>query len=267
MELLGEETAVTVGTIGEGRQETDKRIKAMRTVCALIFLCGIVIMNIEAQTLSNSMKDKEPYSVALRGQVESVEINQSPPSSVSIIVKLKLEIINDGVKPLIFLKEDSPILVGSDLTKNPDKVSPENRLAFLYAGPGVDTSPKWAVLRQSLDQSSPPPDKVRILMPNETWHFNDTAQIYLSTEAGNKSVFPKSASWEAIQKLSPVWLRVVCEVWPLNLEPPSRDRTNRARTKLTFGHKLQRRWDRYGRLWLDGLQSIPIKLNLRNSNQ
>lgn len=234
----------------------------MRIICALIFLCGIVIMNIQAQTLSKSMKDKEHYSVTLRGQVESVEISQSPPSSVSIIVKLKLEIINDGVKPLIFLKENSPILVGYALTKDSDKTFPEDRLAFSYTGPGVDTSPKWAALRQSLDQSSPPPDKVRIVVPNETWQFNDTVRIFLSTEVGNKSVFPKNASWEAIQKLSPVWLHVIYQVWPLNLEPSSRDQA-----KLKFGYKLQRRWDRYGRLWLDGLLSIPIKLNLRNSNQ
>lgn len=265
MGLLGEEIAVTVGTIGEGRNRPE--VKSMRTVCALIFLCGIVIMNIQAQTLSKSMKDKEHYSVTLRGQVESVEISQPPPSGVSIIVKLKLEIINDGVKPLIFLKENSPVLVGYALTKDDAKTFPEDRLAFSYTGPGVDTSPKWAVLRQSLDQPSPPPDKFRILMPNETWPFNDTARIVLSTEAENKNIFPKNASWEAIQKLSPVWLQVIYQAWPLNIEPPSRARTNRDRTKLTFGHKLQRQWDRYGRLWLDGLLSTPIKLNLRDSSQ
>ncbi len=234
----------------------------MRAVCTVIFLYGIVIMNIESETLSKSMKDKEPYSVILQGQVESVEVSQSPPSDVSIVVKLKLEIINDGMKPLIFLKENFPILVGYTLTKDSGGTFPDDRLAFSFTGPGVDTSPKWTVLRQSLDQSSPPPNKVRILMPNETWHFDDSVRIHLSTEAGNKSLSPKSVSWESIQKLSPVWLHVIYQAWPLNVEPISRDRT-----KLTFGHKLQRRWDRYGRLWLDGLLSTPIKLNLRDNNK
>jgi hypothetical protein len=129
-----------------------------------------------------------------------------------------------------------------------------------YAGPGVDTSPEWSMLRKSLDQSYPPPDKVRILKPNESWWLEDSGGASLPTEAGKSSLyFPKRESWEAIQKASPVWLRVICEVWPLNLEPPSRDRT-----ELKFGYKLQQRWERDGLLWLKPFYSDSIKLGLQN---
>jgi hypothetical protein len=45
----------------------------------------------------------------------------------------------------------------------------------------------------------------------------------------------------------------------LNLEPPSRDRT-----ELKFGYKLQQRWERDGLLWLKPFYSDSIKLGLQN---
>lgn len=234
----------------------------MRVVCALVLLCGAIAINIEAETHFKIMKNKEPYSVTVRGQVASVEINQLPPSGVSIDVKLKLELINDGQKPVIFLKDKAPILVGYVLTKSSDNVSPANQLAFSFTGPGVDTSPEWASFRKSLDQPFPPSDNVRILMPNETWRLDDTVRIFLSTEAGNKSASPQNASWEVVQKLSPVWLRIIFQAWPLSLESPKRDRS-----KLMFGRKLQHQWKREGLLWLEALHSHPIELNLRDSKR
>lgn len=219
-------------------------------------------INIEAKTLSKAAKGKGAYSVTLHGQVETVEISNVPPSSVSIVVKLKLELLNDGMKPVIFLKEKALMLVGYALTKSPSEVSSDNQLAFSFTGPAVDTSQEWAIFRDSLNQPSPPSDKIHILMPGETWRFDDSVHVYLSTEAGNKSTFPKNASWEAVQELPTVWLRVIYQAWPLNLEPVSNDRA-----KLSFGRKLQKRWKDVGLLWLDGIRSEPITLDLRNSKR
>jgi hypothetical protein len=96
-------------------------------------------------------------------------------------------------------------------------------------------------------------------MPNERWTFNDSVIIFLSTEAETKSSFSKNASLKSVQEASPVWLRVNYQVWPLNLEPPSNDRT-----QMTFGHKLQKRWRDLGLLQLDGIRSEPILLDVRN---
>jgi hypothetical protein len=219
-------------------------------------------MTVEAKTLSNVSRAKESCAVTMRGQVLSVEVTDVPPSSVSIVVKLKLEILNNGAQPVIFLKEKMPLLVGYELIKNPDAPSPDNQLAVSFTGPGVNTSPEWAVLRQRLDQSSPPPDQVHILMPNERWAFDDTVIMYLSTEARDESTFSKNASWAAVQEASPVWLLVDYQVWPWNLEPPSNDRT-----RMTFGHKLQKRWQAVGLLQLDGIRSEPILLDVRNKKR
>jgi len=99
-------------------------------------------------------------------------------------------------------------------------------------------------------------------MPNESWSFENEVYIGVPTEAGNHSFFPKGASFETIQKYSPVWMKVVWEVWPLNVEPWGEDRS-----KLRFGRKLQRRWKDVGQLWLDGIQSDPIMLDLKTATR
>jgi len=222
----------------------------------------VLLVFIDATHLSKATTKMEPYSVTLRGQVESIELNNISSSGVTMVVKLKLELLNNGASPVIFLATKPPSLVGAALAKSPTDLVSGKNLVLEYAGPAVDTSPEWAMLRKSLDQSSPPSDKARILRPNESWWLEDSVGIAFPTEAGKNSFIPKRESWEMIQKVSPVWLRVICQVWPLNLEPPSRDRT-----ELKFGYKLQQRWERDGFLWLKPLYSDPVKLDLQNIKQ
>jgi hypothetical protein len=237
-------------------------MKVLCVMCSLILLYGVFLTSIEVRGISKFVRYEELGSVTFRGQSTSMEIGEIPPSSISIDMKLKLEVRNNGVKPVILLKERSPTLVGYILTRNDSKATSDNQLAFSFTGPSVNTSREWVILRESIDQPAPRSDKFRILTPNETWSFDDSVRIFLSTEAGNKSVFPKNASWETVRDLSPVWLRVIYEVWPLNIEPPSRDRT-----KLRFGRKLQKRWENDGFLLLTPLYSDPIKLDLQNIKQ
>ncbi|HZN06786.1 MAG TPA: hypothetical protein VFB65_08370 [Pyrinomonadaceae bacterium] len=67
----------------------------------------------------------------------------------------------------------------------------------------------------------------------------------------------RGASLKDLKELSSLWLRVVCEVWPWNLEPSA------DRSKLKYGRKLQRRWKDVGVLWLDEIYSEPLTLNVK----
>jgi hypothetical protein len=230
----------------------------MRVICFLMFVCGVITANLEAQPLSKSMNEKEAYSVTLHGQVEAVELSNVSSSGVSLVVKLKLELLNNGTKPVIFLATKPPSLVGAALAKSPGDLTSGKVLVSEYTGEAVNTSSEWLVLRRSLNQPSPPPAQVRIMKPNESWQFEDSITIALPTESGRNNFFPQRESWESIRKLSTVWLRVSSQVWSLNLEPIGGDRT-----KKTFGRKLQRRWKNVGLLWLDSIQSEPIMLDLQ----
>ncbi|MFN0141323.1 MAG: hypothetical protein ACKVQW_14700 [Pyrinomonadaceae bacterium] len=199
------------------------------------------------------------YSVVLRGEVKSVEVKKSSSSSVMLTVNLKMELVNDGPKPVIFLEVKPPELRGAALAKWPEDLSTSKSLALRYYGEAVDTSREWTDLRTALNQPSPPLGNVRVLMPRESWKFDDAVDIPLPTASG-KSSFDKSESWETIKQLPFVWFGAICQVWSLNLEPKGTDRT-----KLVFGNRLQKRWNDIGLLWLNDIKSEPIALDLSSA--
>ena len=252
MEPSEEEIPATAVTIGGGKWRG-----IMRISCWFPILFAAIIVPVMAQENSESAKKNALNSVTLRGQVTSIELRDMTSTSVSVVIKLKLEARNCGIKPVIFLESERPQITGATLTRSPS--DPYSKaLVSDYRGPSVDRSAKWSTLRNDLDRPSPPPDKVRVLMPDQSWSFEGTVDITLPNEASNHSYFPKSASFETVQKYSPVWLKLNWEVWPLNVEPWSTDRS-----KLKFGRTLQRRWKNVGVLWLDGIYSEPIMLDLK----
>ena len=256
MEPSEEETPATVATIGDGKWREIMRISFWFPI-----LFAAIMVPIMAQENSERAKKNALNSVTLRGQVTSIELRDVTSTSVSVVIKLKLEARNSGTKPVIFLESEPPKITGATLTKSPSDPSSE-ALVNDYRGPSVDRSAKWSTLRNNLDRPSPPRDKIRVLMPDQSWSFEGTVDITLPTEASNHSYFPKSASFETVQKYSPVWMKLNWEVWPLNVEPWSNDRS-----KLKFGRMLQRRWKDVGVLWLDGIYSEPIMLDLKGSGR
>ncbi len=232
----------------------------MRVLYLLTLMCGMVITNIEAQTLPGVVATKEPYSVVLRGVAKSIEVKKSSPSDIMLNVNLKMELQNNGSKPVIFLEAKPPEIRGAALAKSPDEFSAFKHLVLEYYGESVETSPEWTVLRNDLNQPSPPLDKVRVLMPNESWKFESVVSIVLPTESGKGSFSDKRESWEKIKQIPSVWLRTICQVWSLNVELKSNDRT-----KLIFGSELQKRWIDVGLLWLDDIQSEPIAFDLKTA--
>jgi hypothetical protein len=149
----------------------------MRVLCLIMVLCGMQVANIEAQ-MSSESSTKDSYSVVLRGEAESIKV-KSYDSEVGLTVYLKIELLNTGSKPVIFLEAKRPKVRGAILSKNREEIFASNRLALEYYGESVDKSPEWTVLRDELNQLSPPVDKVRVLIPNESWKWEDSVGIAL----------------------------------------------------------------------------------------
>jgi hypothetical protein len=211
---------------------------------------------------SQSVPNQASSTLSLRGKVTSVKIVADAPgsrySSKFLEIKLTLEIINTSLTPIIFVNRE-PVFVGAALAKQPDDFKTGNFLAQTYVGPAVNLAPEWAALRQDLNKPTPPPDQTHIRMPNESWSLGATVGVSLPDHP-EMFARAKSRSLKEIKELSPVWLRVVYEVWPWNLEPAA------DRRKLNYGRKLQRRWKTAGVLWLDEIYSEPMPLNLNNSS-
>lgn len=213
-----------------------------------------------AEMFPASYSEANYQPLLLRGETESVTVEELDSEEVLIKIKLKMELTNKGANP-IFLLNKEPLFVGASIAKSTDDLASGVLLASNYAGPAVDKSPYWGNLRASLEQMSPPPDKIRVLKPNDTWFVITSIVFGVPAKTGGSISFRKQESWSVIQKLPHVWLKVVCEVWPRNIEPGAN------RSKLEFGHNLQRRWHRHGVLWLDDLVSEPIQIDLKGLPQ
>lgn len=226
-------------------------------LCAISACLAVLVANVEAQSASG----QRSKVLSLRGRVESVEIKEIDRSSALINIRLKMDLVNTGATPIIFLRRE-PLFPGGALARKPDDFQVGNVLAADAGWPSNDISPEWTTLRTNLDKPNPPVDETRILMPNESWPMETSVRLVVPTDPSKYTSLSsrKKESLATIRQLSPVWLRVVCEVWPWNVEPLTADRN-----KLKFGHKLQRRWKDTGLLWLDEIYSEPIMMDLKGS--
>ena len=169
----------------------------------------------------------------MRNEVKSFEVKVDS-STVRLTITLNQEVVNNGNKPVIFLN-DSLELRGIRLSKSQNTYSTGSKLVSEYYGESVNTSLEWNELHNYLNKPSPPSDKVRILMPNESMKSEDVIGIELPKEAhkGKGNFTDERESWANIKQLSSIWLQTNNQVWSLNLET-----NGKARDKLKFGKKL-----------------------------
>jgi hypothetical protein len=173
-------------------------------------------------------------------------------------VNLKLTLVNIGNKPIFFFnKEYYPNFCGMALFQNIEEADKGKSLALDYFGESVNTSAIWSSLRKELDKPKPTENAIYFLQPNKEWVVDIQSSLSLPTEKYKYSDFPNRESWENIQKLGKVWVKILGPTWSLNLET---DKNNSS--ELNFGKKLQKRWSKYGHLWLDDVVSEPIPLDL-----
>jgi hypothetical protein len=130
-------------------------------VASILILCAIgmnyLLLDVAAQ-------QRQPVSISLRGTVQSVKILKTSPPSVFIDIKLKMELVNTGAQPIIFLKRE-PLFVGAALARKPTDFVVGNILVDDGAWPANEITPEWTALRLSLDKPKPPTDETRILAP------------------------------------------------------------------------------------------------------
>jgi hypothetical protein len=227
-------------------------MKILQMLSAISVAFVLLAPNLMAQSRSG----QEPKPIALRGRVESVQVTEIDRSSALIEIKLKMELVNVGTRPVILLQSE-PFFPGGALARKPEDFEQGNVLVVDAGWPSNDISPEWATLRSNLDKSNPPADQTRLLMPGESRPMETAVRLVVPTDPSKYTSSRKKESLATIQQLSPVWLRVVCEVWPWNVEPLNADRS-----QLKFGHKLQKRWKDVGLLWLEEIYSEPIMMDV-----
>lgn len=223
-------------------------------------LVGVILTLVLVGMHGRTNAEADKTSLVLRGRVNSVEIEEYDPDVAAFIrINLKAEFVNAGNEPIILLKKN-PSFVAAALAKNAADFELGKLLAVDSAWPGRSNDAEWISLRTSLNKSAPPSDEIRILKPEESWIVEATVGLTVPIDPRKYTSSTKKEKLAVLQSLSPLWLRVTCDLWPLNIEGLVRNRD-----QLPFGHKLQKRWKATGLLWLDEMRSEPIALDLKTA--
>jgi hypothetical protein len=231
----------------------------LRTAISLLLLLSLNAGLGESQ--SPPSQRQVAKALILRGRVIGVRTEIPPERLFAIVtVSLSIEFSNTGQKPVILLTELAPLYVGEAITKTP--VTPtnwpvpegDNILYWDYRGPSDFGVGRWGALRSSLNQPKPPLSKVRILAPEERW---TTESFIVLRPLIKPEKFPtanNAAILRDLEMLSPVWLHLYCQTWPLNIEVQG------TLDGPKTGRKLRERWMKFGELRLDPIISEPISL-------
>ncbi|MBF2021991.1 MAG: hypothetical protein IGR93_18335 [Hydrococcus sp. C42_A2020_068] len=230
----------------------------------LLVICGEFISEeVSMQTQHRDNRDEKTKNqphIFLTGEITSIKITKGL-SGYGINFKAKMTFKNTGDIPIIFLKREF-LFPGIGIAEKPEDFEAGKLLAKEYAGMSCSQRGKeWINLRKKLDQPIPPPEETFILMPNEEKVIDAEPVgigVLIDPQKGFSSKDKESASWETIKNLSQLWIKVRAEPYPSwGLEPDCYGKS--------FGRELQKRWSKYGYLWLDDIFSEPIPLDLSSA--
>lgn len=205
-------------------------------------------------------------NLRLTGSVRKVSCSKDT-NYIRCKVDVNLTFTNTGSASLIILQPQGEYELwhGGTTLALSEKESHANSLVYEFgAWPSVYKFPMYKNLANLLDQSVPPAGITRVLPSNASWNWDTSIKLSLQERNSCNQHVGVEIGWEEIKKLTaPLWLRLSYEMWPFNAE----------NFKPNLGGILQKRWQRYGLLYLDEkrgrhwhsiLTSEPIELPLNN---
>jgi hypothetical protein len=219
----------------------------LRVIAFALLISGLTAIGAFAQS-----------AVIITGVVKNAKAipSPAPKDSVAVLITLTIRIENKGDIPVLFLTDHLPGFPRLILTKDSGPVTESNILFENYGGPTLTMEAEWKSLRKALDLRLPPTEKVKVLGPHLSWELESETVLRVPTSYRSFIIGGQPASWESLQKASPVFLRFEAQFWSVSIEKPPKGE------KFPFGHMLQRRWRKVGELQLDPVLTQPMSLSL-----
>jgi len=213
--------------------------------------------------LHPSMANERPAERSLKLVGEVIEVKENTEFSdkdyIAFDVKLRLHFINITSKPVILplgmYDWNGWWIGGNRIARSTEEVAAHNYLwEGSYWPSNSSTSPTWISLRNKISQQTPPSELTHIIAPKAEFILVTSTFLKFRRNASNDD-FDKSQPWSVIKEISPMFLSVTLEMWPINLE------TTFPQSDHRLGKKLQKRWRNVGDLHLEYLTSEPIKFD------
>ncbi|GIU81257.1 MAG: hypothetical protein KatS3mg006_0321 [Pyrinomonadaceae bacterium] len=191
----------------------------------------------------------------LTGKISNLKMTETP-KTVEFSYDVELTFTNIGNVPILLLKSDFLLLcIDREIYGIPANEKDERKLWSFSTFPSIGVTPDWRNIKKTLDAKAPPSSIIKRVNVGESIVFYGKEWFYFNKEK-DKYFKPENFTWNEIKDAKSLSLRLTYRIWSLDFE------TSSPREEKKFGKKLQKRWRKYGYLWLDDIVSEPVPLDL-----
>lgn len=230
----------------------------------LFFLFLLFPISLAAQSrLGNIVK---PTDFKVLGEVSKIKINENDSLEYlkdydSIVVFLRIKLKNTGNTPILLLS-NRVSFIEVNIAQSIDEfetTTGEFSVYHLQTSASFIDDKMWKANKKILDTKKPDLKKIFFLLPNEYIEYEDNIRINLPKNEIDRYKFSpwKKHSLEQLKQLSTILIRLKNYGLIDNYGVSKKDKK-----RFTFAKELQKRWKKYGYLWLDDITSEPIPLDL-----
>lgn len=206
---------------------------------------SVVILVLVLCASAKAVGQKNYDGLVVRGNVVNVELVKSS-TQLGVMegqIKVNLEFHNAGEQAVIFMLPSKyrDYWQGMNLARNEQDALSSKFFANYGVLESISTSDDYRVLAELLDSAEPPPDLTRVLQPGESWFYQTEVFAFFNEKPDRSSSHPNPV-WDDVKSYaSSLWMNVRLDVYPFNVE----------NFKPDLARKLQRRWRRTGKFWVE----------------
>lgn len=234
-----------------------------RTLSLVLAVVLAPLLGAGAAARTPARPDERP-ALRVSGEALSASVEEHEKNYVRLFVKIRFRFFNASDRPLIlFDREPSSNMIA--LSFSAEDAAADRFAYSSYHLPSVYRAPgtQWERVLRDLDSKTPPAGLTRTLPPGGSWVWEKDYWWTMSKQGDSRDLYNgrKDKGWEELRQASPLWLTLYLQMWPTHVEPR---RTGISDGVAKLGKKLHRRWRAFGDLWLDGVGSEPIRLEVKD---
>ena len=205
------------------------------------FLLLILIINLfSIFTFADGKFDKRLEKLVLRAKVLETKIDRTDEKYQRVNLKIETTFTNEGNEPIIILQPVQKYnrlenFIFSDISLYGNDQNYNNWISVGMALPSVCLGCNENLARL-LDQKIPPDNFTKILKHNDSFSMGENYNFAMSLKTSS-GIY----GWDEIERNN--WKivgRITYSMFPINL----------GKYGENFGHKLQKRWQKYGVLYV-----------------
>jgi hypothetical protein len=212
----------------------------------LIFISVNIVLACESSVNKNANKKQD---IILCGKIKEIVIKQKKEEMDHVYAVIDFTLWNNSTSKIIIIPEKLKVISGKSMGKNGNVLTTYGNYGSSFLDSYKEIKQFYENIEMKLKN-----DKIKIIESNGNFQFTGNLSLELDRLITN----PES-SWRSIKKNSPFDLILTIQTLDSYF---SND--NEAIKASKFWSKLQKRWSKFGYLWLDDVVSEPIPFDVNS---